>query len=121
MHTSGSVQMPEQKRLLQVQLVELQVDAAPWRVSKILVPRSPQVARWWTDATEAHFAARVAPPLTGSPQIHVQISTPESFEVNNVTVHGIHANVGLPEHAVLESCRVGSLSVTADFKPLSAL
>lgn len=110
-----------EKKLLDVQLVELQADTAPWRVVKILVPLTPEVARWWSGAAAGDFSAHVVPPLTGSPQLHIQISTAQTFEVNGMQLHGIHAVVDLPEDALLESCHVGSTRVAAAFEPLAEL
>jgi len=117
----GAPEVAPEKRLLDVQLVELRADTAPWRVVKILVPLTPQVARWWSGAAAGDFSAHVVPALTGSPQVHIQISTAQTFEVNGVQVHGIHAVVDLPDDAMLESCHVGSTRVTAAFEPLAEL
>jgi hypothetical protein len=44
-------------RLAATGLIELQQDTALWRVAKVLVPLSPEVARWWAQVAGTGSAA----------------------------------------------------------------
>eukprot|EP00931_Biecheleriopsis_adriatica_P029627 TRINITY_DN17563_c0_g1_i1.p1 TRINITY_DN17563_c0_g1~~TRINITY_DN17563_c0_g1_i1.p1 ORF type:complete len:368 (-),score=40.91 TRINITY_DN17563_c0_g1_i1:10-1113(-) len=106
--------------LVDVQMVELQIESTPRRVSKLFVPLSPQVARWLTEGDSLRFQYRVERSLTGRPRIHVQVSG-FPLKVGNVTAEGIHTALELPENAVVENCQIGMGRVTADLEPLAEL
>lgn len=106
--------------LLDVQLVELQVPQGGF-VRKILVPLSPQVARWWTDAPGEQFSARVETKLTKNPRIHIFVTGGEPLQVDGVAIEGIHTVVELPPDAILEECQVGSFRTHVNVGPLAEL
>jgi len=107
--------------LLNVALVELEVDDFPWRIAKVLVPLSPEVAKWWTELDTADFTARLDGSREGRPRLVVQIEGATPLEVGNVQVRGVRTTVLLPEDAILHACHVGSVRVTADVTPLAEL
>jgi len=111
----------EVTELLHVPMVELQVENVPWRVAKLLVPLSPEVARWWTEVDVSNFSKRLHHPLTGHPQVHVHVLGGPPLEINGGSVPGVHVAIELPDGAVLEACEVRPILVTAEFEPLAAL
>jgi len=108
-------------KLVDVSLVELQTETPPWRIAKVLVPLSPEVARWWTDAENPELTAHPDKSLTEAPQVHLEISANIPLEVNGMLVKGIHAVVDVPDNVMLDACRLGWVRVTAEFSPLVEL
>jgi len=110
-----------QAGLLNVPLVDLQVESAQWRITKLLVPVLPEVAKWWTEEDRPDVTARLDHSLTGHSGIHLDVTGRESLEVAGVRYQGIHSVIHLPDTAVIEACNVGSVRVVADFEPLASM
>mmetsp|Transcript_83076 Transcript_83076/g.164789 ORF Transcript_83076/g.164789 Transcript_83076/m.164789 type:complete len:455 (-) Transcript_83076:180-1544(-) len=108
-------------KLVDVSLVELQTETPPWKIAKVLVPLSPEVARWWTDAEEPELAAHPDGSLTEAPQVHLEITADIPLEVDGMRVMGVHAVVDVPDNVMLDACRLGWVRVTVDSSPLLEL
>jgi hypothetical protein len=59
--------------------------------------------------------------LAGTPQLHVQMSTNSTFEVDGVVFNGIETTIDLPSDAMLESCRVDLIPADVAFEPIASL
>jgi len=110
-------------RLLNVPLVELRVlEDSPFRVAKVLAPRQPEVAHWWTEADAAGFSASIEGSQGRDLRVRVEIANGEPLRLNNgASVRAVHSALDLPEDAVIEACRVGPVHVAADLETLSTL
>jgi hypothetical protein len=105
-------------KLVDVSLVELQTETPPWRIAKVLVPLSPKVARWWTDAEEPELTMYPDRSLTEKRQVHLEISAEIPLKVDGVFMKGVHAVVDVPDNVLMDACRLGWVRVTAELSPL---
>jgi len=116
----------ETRRLLNGALVELEeADVPPWRMSKLLVPLVPEVARWWS-AIETAVTVKLVPcGAGGEPHVHVQVcgeGSPTLDVGGGEMADGVHVAVQLPHGALAEACRVEWAWITADdVAPLAGL
>jgi len=123
---NGGGEEEQEEAPLRVPLVELQVESLPWRITKVFVPLSPEVALWWTAvAKSGDFAVRFHHPLTGAPKLEVLVADRVPLEVQvspteRRSVHRVRGVITLPEGAT-QDCQVGWVYITADFPPLAGL
>ncbi|CAE8708966.1 unnamed protein product [Polarella glacialis] len=109
-------------RLASLGLLELQEDTVPWKVVKVLVPLSPQVAKWWIDSEQGEFTIKMKPCSTGGePHVHLQVWAPKPIDLAGKRVDGLHAIVYLPPGTVLEECHMKWVQVSVDVEPLAGL
>lgn len=119
----SDAEAPTTPRLLHTTLVELQDEgAAPWGVTKILVPILPEVADWWNDEVigpQITFQSEAS--LTGIPHVHLQVLASTPISVAGVQVDGVHAVVDLPHNVVLEACRFTWMHVFVEVPSLDGI
>lgn len=115
------------RSLVAVGLVELQEEIVPWKVSKLLVPIGPEVAKWWS-ADDADFTVKLRPCSTGGdPHVHLQIISARPLVLNPSggkqprVVDGLVATVYLPPGTIIEECRIGWAPYAADIASLTGM